>query len=103
MLTGQTRYRINWRKKMILQVEHWCRSSSYPNPFRRTYSAHWFDATFQDVMDLETGKVSPTKPADECSYPNPPHRRQYRDLRERPADLYDVGMEAAYPIHKEEE
>ena len=92
MLTGKTRYRLGWRKKMILQVEHWCRSSSYPNPYHRTYSAHWFDATFQDVLDLESGKVSPMKPADEYNYPMSPRRRQYRD-----ADLADVGMEAAFP------
>lgn len=81
MLTGKTRYRLSWRKKMILQVEHWCRSSSYPNPYHRTYSAHWFDATFQDVMDLQDGKVEPTKPADECNYP--PHHRKNRDAPAR--------------------
>jgi hypothetical protein len=94
MLTGKTRYRLSWRKKMILQVEHWCRSSSYPNPYHRTYSAHWFDATFQDVMDLQAGKTESTKPADEYSYP--PKRHLFSELKEGMDELASTRGE---PMH----
>jgi len=88
MLTGQTRYRLGWRKKMVLQVEHWCRSSSYPNPFTRTYSARWFDATYQDVIDLQAGKVVPSKPADENHHtPRPKRREALPDVKSEPPPM----------------
>lgn len=60
MLTGKTRYRIGWRKKLVLQVEH-----SYGQRItageRRGQIAGpyfgWRDATCEDMQAIERGEI----------------------------------------------
>lgn len=50
MLTGKTRYRQGWRGKIILQVEEYIGDVAW------LLTPKWRDATFIDVMSIETGE-----------------------------------------------
>lgn len=99
MLTGLTRYRLGWRKKIVLQVSEWVRTFTPGRaPWLDGYKAVWRDATFQDVMDLEHRKFSAEAPKVELP-PPPLLRRKFRDRPLPPEPtMYDVGMEAAFPL-----
>lgn len=63
MLTGRTRYRIGFRKKLVLQVEVWVhpalnyglRATAKPWP-------EWRDATIEDMQAIERGEVQTENP-----------------------------------------
>lgn len=112
MLTGLTRYRLGWRKKIVLQVSEWVRNiGKFPPAPGDEWRPVWRDATFQDVVALAEGSFSKDRPVARKMPPPPrpvvpqpqPFRRKYRDLRV-PADptLYDVGVEAAYPARADD-
>lgn len=63
MLTGQTRYRLGWRKKMVLQVSEWA-SNAHPArvPSAWAYVPAWRDATFEDVLAIATGDIQKEAP-----------------------------------------
>lgn len=61
MLTGRTRYRIGFRKKLVLQVEYWggvFRGRYVPTDYGRL----WRDATIEDMQAIERGEVTIDKP-----------------------------------------
>lgn len=63
MLTGLTRYRLGWRKKMVLQVSEWRRRFIAGHlPESQPWIAVWRDATFQDVIDLAAQNISKDQP-----------------------------------------
>jgi hypothetical protein len=74
-LTGEIRYRLSWRKKVILQVGIWA-SNSHPMvpPSRWDWLVSWRDATFRDVIDLAEGRIAAEKPAP-VLMPRPPQRK----------------------------
>lgn len=55
-ITGRTRYRTNWRGKIILQVEytrfyfHDLNGSGY---YDEGHTTHWRDATAADIINRE--------------------------------------------------
>lgn len=72
MLTGMTRYRLNWRKKVILQVSEWQRSFALGRHLGcQPWIAVWRDATFRDVIDLAEGHITRDKPASPMMPPPP--------------------------------
>lgn len=52
MLTGNTRYRLGWFGKVILEVSEWRRRPTRSNPDTWPWIEDWRDATFRDVLDL---------------------------------------------------
>lgn len=72
MLTGRTRYRIGFRKKLVLQVEVWYRPFAR-NPCTKTtpYGA-WRDATIEDMQQIQRGEVEPNRPEPESRMTDPP-------------------------------
>lgn len=54
-LTGRKRYRIGWRRKLILQVEvkrtHYSDPGCCGYPEERRYT-EWRDATADDIMNM---------------------------------------------------
>ncbi|MEX3915981.1 hypothetical protein AB4Y43_07010 [Paraburkholderia sp. BR10872] len=80
MLTGNTRYRLGWRKKIVLQAEYWY-WPPLPVPGRgflpiggRQYLRAWRDATFADVIAIERGEVQRDRPETLDRLPPPPKR-----------------------------
>lgn len=49
-LTGNTRYRISFFKKLILQVEY---KLGKGVQFYQEYNYYWKDATFEDLQELK--------------------------------------------------
>lgn len=79
MLTGLTRYRLGWRKKMVLQVSEWRRQFVVGRlPESQPWIAVWRDATFQDVIDLSASQFSDAQPKTQSatSMPPPPKPRE---------------------------
>ena len=74
MLTGRTRYRIGWRKKLVMQVEFWGVSAA-GGWIVSGYSRQWRDATIEDMQAIERGEVSNDRPAWPGSLPPPPKPR----------------------------
>jgi hypothetical protein len=75
VITGNIRYRLGWRNKMVLQVSYWARRFRVGHhPDYEPWVEYWRDATFQDVIDLQGGKVEPKSPA-QVSPPPPPRPR----------------------------
>jgi hypothetical protein len=65
MLTGRTRYRVNWRGKLILQVEYWQQNdySWRAAPFQvMPYLPWWTDATLAHMQAIERGDIRPLQP-----------------------------------------
>lgn len=56
-LTGNTRHRINWRGKVIMQVEYWERELRSPY-----CSGRWRDACAQDLVDIAQGRIKAERP-----------------------------------------
>lgn len=52
MLTGNTRYRLGWFGKVILEVSEWRRRPTRCHPDTWSWIEDWRDATFRDVLDL---------------------------------------------------
>ncbi|WP_275523659.1 hypothetical protein [Burkholderia cenocepacia] len=52
MLTGNTRYRLAWFGKVILEVSEWRRRPTRGHPDTWPWIENWRDATFRDVLDL---------------------------------------------------
>ncbi|WP_241301038.1 hypothetical protein [Burkholderia cenocepacia] len=52
MLTGNTRYRLGWFGKVILEVSEWRRRPTRGHPDTWPWIEDWRDATFRDVLDL---------------------------------------------------
>lgn len=51
-LTGRTRYRTNWRGKLILQVEytqHYCNDLNGSGYYDQWDANYWRDASLKDV------------------------------------------------------
>ena len=77
-LNGQTRYRLGWRGKIVLQVGVWYRSFELGrHPDYQPWVAGWRDAVFRDVIDLAEGNFSAEKPAP-AKIPTPPRPRNAR-------------------------
>jgi len=56
-LTGRTRYRTNWRGKLILQVEFsrsYCHDLNGSGYYDEGTTTHWRDATAEDLINRET-------------------------------------------------
>lgn len=67
MLTGRTRYRIGFRKKLVMQVSYWAYPWQFPvrihNPFTPTPAGeYWRDATVEDMQRITAGNVFPDAP-----------------------------------------
>lgn len=67
MLTGRTRYRIGFRKKLVMQVSYWAYPWQFPvrihNPFTPTPAGeYWRDATVEDMQRIAAGNVFPDAP-----------------------------------------
>lgn len=77
MLTGETRYRLGWLGKIVLQVSEWQKGFSRLGP--PPWVAHWRDATFRDVLDLTEGRFSQSAPDPVNLPPPPPPRSQALD------------------------
>lgn len=72
MLTGQTRYRLGWRGKIVLQVSVWQRRFARGgHPDFQPWIAIWRDASFRDVIDLAEGQFSGTEPISKTLPPPP--------------------------------
>ena len=72
MLTGLTRYRLGWRRKVVLQVSEWRRRFAVGrHPDYQPWETVWRDATFRDVIDLAEGRISSDKPASPTIPPPP--------------------------------
>jgi hypothetical protein len=57
MLTGNIRYRIGFRRKLVLQVEHEIPKETWmPGPVPRVW---WADATVQDMQTLGSVSAKP--------------------------------------------
>lgn len=99
-LTGQTRYRLGWRGKIILQVSEWRRGFPGSGQIDTPWVASWRDATFRDLIDLAEEKFSIHKPPHREIPPPPPMprtrpaRREWGAPTAREATLYDVGIAA---------
>ncbi len=55
-LTGRTRYRTNWRDKLILQVEytqHYCHDLNGSGYYDEGHTTHWRDAKAEDLINRE--------------------------------------------------
>lgn len=52
LLTGNTRYRLGWSGKVILEVSEWRRQPTRSHPDTWPWIEDWRDATFRDVLDL---------------------------------------------------
>lgn len=55
-LTGRTRYRTNWRGKLILQVEyttHYCRDLNGSGYYDEGEKVSWRDARAEDLINRE--------------------------------------------------
>ncbi|HHL4079919.1 MULTISPECIES: hypothetical protein [Burkholderia] len=52
LLTGNTRYRLGWFGKVILEVSEWRRQAALSHPDTWPWIEVWRDATFRDVLDL---------------------------------------------------
>jgi hypothetical protein len=109
-LTGQTRYRLGWRGKIVLQVGIWYRSFELGrHPDYQPWVTGWRDAVFRDVIDLAEGRFSSKKPAETRMPPPPRPRKEWRDLppnctaapsapKAAEPTLYNVGMAAESSI-----
>jgi hypothetical protein len=76
MITGLTRYRLNWRGKVVLQVSEWRRNAHWRiPPSGWGWVVVWRDAKFRDVMDISEGRVTPDRPQTERRMPPPPGPR----------------------------
>jgi hypothetical protein len=51
-LTGNTRYRLGWFGKVILEVSEWQRRPTQGHPDTWPWVEGWRDATFRDLLDL---------------------------------------------------
>lgn len=84
MLTGKTRYRVGWRKKLVLQVEH---ANPLPWPHGFHYPGHvgWRDAAVEDMQAISRGEVMKGRPEPKLSTgcpPPPPKRNQDTDTQD---------------------
>lgn len=62
MLTGLTRYRIGFRKKLVIQVEYW--GGVYRGRYTPLdHDRLWRDATIEDMQTIERGEVTIEKPS----------------------------------------
>lgn len=61
-LSGRIRYRRNWRGKLILQVQVW-QVRFGTGSVRPVMGSQWRDANWQDLLDIEGGRVIPEKPS----------------------------------------
>lgn len=55
-LTGRTRYRSNWRGKLILQVEYtryYCHDLNGSGYYDEGHTTHWRDAKAEDLINRE--------------------------------------------------
>lgn len=55
-LTGRTRYRTNWRGKLILQVEftrRYCHDLNGSGYYDEGETTHWRDAKAEDIINKE--------------------------------------------------
>ena len=68
-LTGNTRHRISWRGKVIMQVECWYLPGAYAD-----YVGRWRDANALDLVDIAKGNISREAPGNIplCVPPQPP-------------------------------
>lgn len=75
MLTGRTRYRIGFRKKLVLQVSYWAYPWQFPVVIRDPFTPkpageYWRDGTVEDMQRIAAGDVFPDapepKPARKC-------------------------------------
>lgn len=49
-LTGKTRYRVGWRKRLVLQVQE---VRTFPTPYGDVERyLYWVDATIEDLQEL---------------------------------------------------
>lgn len=80
MLTGRTRYRIGFRKKLVMQVEYWGAVSRGGWLLPRQ-GQQWRDATIEDMQAIERGEVSNDSPSLAPPPPPRPHVPQPRPVR----------------------
>lgn len=83
MLTGRTRYRIGFRKKLVMQVEEWVYPlARYAITLVEPYS-RWRDATLEDMQAIARGDIHADKPGPRRRYSitPPPNRRPNENPR----------------------
>ena len=57
MLTGKTRYRVGWFRKLIIQVEEMYNNADYRDPHDMGQTFPRFrDATVEDLQELQDRK-----------------------------------------------
>jgi hypothetical protein len=76
-LTGRYRYRLGWRRRLVLQVEHTFKASTFftcPRPGRDvTFDAtEWRDATIEDLQEID--RPADIEAAMDGDRPPPPRR-----------------------------
>lgn len=74
MLTGETRYRIGWRNKLILQVQVWRKPFATNSHTPVSPYSDWRDATVEDMQEIERGRIAPNMPGPNTIPPPPPPR-----------------------------
>jgi len=89
LLTGNTRHRVNWRNKVIMEVEFW--QWYMPAPIRLSlfdpklgrFVRRWRDATGEDARAIDNGQITTEQPPG-WSYPPPP---KPKSVAQKPKEL----------------